>query len=553
MTHKRSFAVTNGLCKSYVTLAWRTLMENKLISLISVAGLMIGLTGSFLIGLFILDELAFDRHLRNKDRLFRVTSTYEQEGHRYNSALTDGYVANNLISQIPEIQRATRLLASDEAFLFHEKSAFKEKIIYTDSVFLDVFGFELIQGNKRHCLTYPSSLIVSEQTASKLFGQDWFGKEVVGKMVSLDGRIPMTVTGVFTDIPAHTHFRSNLFATPPSGQESWMNNESNVYTYALLHPDADRANVRKKLLSLTAASDFPQASVRTRLNLQPVSDIYLFSALQDENALQGNIKNIYALLLIALFLIVITVVNFANLYTANSFARLKEIGVRKTLGAVQMQLQLQFMGETFVITLISLIIAFSATTLFLPYFNTLTGKQFVLSSLLEARVLVLAGGLTLMISLLAGIYPALYLSGRKTVDALKGLKNQPNGSVAFRKGLIMVQFGLSSVMIILSLVALTQINLINEKDVGFDKQNIVALANPYMLGNTEKIISFRNELSGIRGVEEISITGYTPSQKRWGNQSITFPERNEFSPFRHHANWLLVDENFIRTMGIQLL
>ena len=222
--------------------------------------------------------------------------------------------------------------------------------------------------------TLPRS-VISRSTAVKLFGDNWQQKGIVGETLSVDGRIPFNITGVFSDLPEHTHFKSNLFASVPSGFENWMDEKSKVYTYLLLNNNSSAKDFSKKLETESSFLNGNSEDGLKRINLQSLTAIHLFSSFEDENATLGNVKNIYALVLVAFFLIVIAVSNFASLYTASSFNRLKEIGVRKTIGALSIQLRYQFLSETFLITMIALGIAILLVIGFLPIFNEITGKN----------------------------------------------------------------------------------------------------------------------------------------------------------------------------------
>lgn len=531
-------------------MVFRTIMKNKLTTFINITGLVVGLGGVLLIGLFVVDELSYDQHYKHKNRLYRLTSAYHQEGNIYHSAQTYSNMAPTLEQELPEIQAATRMLPLDETFLFSEEKAFKEKIIYTDSSFAKVFGLTLLIGNSDECLANPSSLLLSESMAIKIFGVHWQQKTILGEILSVDGKIPLTITGVFKYLPTHSHFRSDLFASIPLGFD-WMDNNSKVYTYILANEQVNRNYLEEKLQTLSDKL-LPSKESFIQINLQPITDIYLCSSLEDENGIHGNLNNIYTLLVIAFFLIVITVINFVNLYTANSLRRLKEIGVRKALGALSRQLQYQFLLETAFITLTALGIALIGVIFFLPTFNELTAKHLSPASLLHQDMVFLIVGIMMVISLPTGFYPSFYLSAMKTTEAVKGLKNKTTEIIGVRKGLVMLQFTISCIMIVLSIVAYKQMELINNQSLGFDKENTIAIANPYMLGSTENVIRFRNELLAVPGVAQVSITGYTPSQNRWGSPLITFPDKDVHSSYSYPAHWLTVDEGFIQTMGIQL-
>jgi putative ABC transport system permease protein len=540
------------MIKNHLKISWRHLLKNKLISLINVTGLVVGISGSLLIGLFILDELKYDQHFSNREWLYRVTSTYENNGVRYYSAQTNGNVASVLGSNYPEIRYVTRLLSADEGFLFSQATAFKENIIYTDSAFLKVFDLPILSGNKEKCLTNPASIIISETMATKLFGENWPQKSIGGETLLLDGRIPLTITAVYGDLPEHTHFSSNLFASLPTDFAGWMNDESKVYTYALMNENSSVDDLSQKLQLSSSKFSLGKEENLIEINLQPLTSIHLDSSFQDENAKLGSRKNIYALAMVGLLLIVIAGTNFANLHTASSLNRMKEVGLRKTIGAVKGQLVFQFLGETLLISVFALGIGLITVITFLPAFNQLTGKRLVPGGVINQSVLLFIACLTLGTSFLAGIYPAVYLARAKAIEALKGIHGQAPGAMRLGKALIIVQFTITVTMIILSIVAQNQVDLINNKPLGFDKENLMTLGNPYMLGATEKILDLKKELLKVTGVEDVSITGYTPAQMKWDKLSLTFPNRQEDSNYTQLASWLLVDESFISTMGLRL-
>lgn len=538
---------------NYLKVALRSLLKNRLISLVNILGLVTGLTGSIFIGLYLIDELQYDRHYILKDRMFRLTTSFDRDGTKYHSAATSGNIGSVLAQKFPEVESIARLLAKDEVFLFSEKKAFKEEIIYTDAGFSRVFSPVILLGSKEQCLANPSSIIISKGIARKMFGENWRKNIILGKALLIDGRIPLAITGVFDDFPKQSHFTSQLFATVPTEHKEWMNDKSKVYTYILLKPNANVENLANKLNFNSGKIEQSTSSENRRINLQPIASIHFSPVLSDENALKGNIENIYALLLVCVSLILITVTNFVNLYTAGSFNRLREVGVRKALGALRIQLRFQFLLETFLITMVSLVISLILVAVGLSEFNELTSKNLSFNDIIRGNTLLFFGGLVFSIPLLAGFYPSFYLSGLHTIEALKGKKGQHDSVLGWRKGLIILQFSISAIMITLSIVAYRQVGLINDLSLGFNKENTVALSNPYMLGSLEKIAGFKNELLALPGIEQVSVTGYTPSQKRWVKTNITFPGRNENNRLARATNWLTVDEGFIETMGLSLL
>ncbi|MBE9461938.1 ABC transporter permease [Dyadobacter subterraneus] len=515
----------------------------------NVTCLTFGIAGALMIALYVADELKYDQYHKRKDSLFRITSKYKQEGSEYLSAQTDGNVATTMLQKFPEVERTTRLLSKDDVFLYHNATAFKEGIIYTDSSFTKVFAIDLLAGSQATCLINPSSIIISRKIAKRLFGNGWKKKSVIGQTLSLDGRIPLNITGVFESFPSHSHFESELFASVPTGHRDWMGDKSKVYTYALLATNANVELLKSKLKMHKELS----GSGNTELNLQPITKIHLFSNFGDENGYVGNIKNIYSLVFVSLLLLIMTLANFVNLYTAGSFGRLKEIGVRKAIGAVNRQLRYQFLLETAISTLLAILIAVLVVLFFLRDFSAMTSKRFAPESLLDANILSLLFGFFVVIPIIASFYPSLYLSSYKAMDALKGKVKEKHSIFGWRKGLVVLQFSISTIMITLSVVSYHQVSFLNNKSLGFDKENIITLSNPYMLGSIDKIVAFKNHLLTIPGIINASITGYTPAQNRWGSPKVTFPSRDQHDRLAAPANWLTVDEGFIQTMGIQLI
>lgn len=557
--HKKSVQITQGtvfgwlvllniMIRHYFNIALRSLFNRRFSTIMNVTCLAVGIAGALLIALYVTDELKYDQYHKKKENLFRITSKYQQEGSEYLSAQTDGNVATTMLQKFPEVERATRLLSKDDVFLYHNATAFKEGIIYADAGFTEVFSIDLLAGSQTTCLINPSSIIISNKIAKRLFGNNWKEKSVIGQTLSLDGRIPLNVTGVFESFPSHSHFQSELFASVPTGHQDWLGDKSKVYTYALL---AENTNVELLKSKLKIHRELT-GNGNTELNLQPITQIHLFSNFGDENGYVGNIKNIYSLVFVSFLLLIMTLANFVNLYTAGSFGRLKEIGVRKAIGAVNRQLRHQFLLETTIITFVAILIAGSAILMFLPNFSVVTSKSFFPKSLLDANIVSLLLGFVVVIPLIASFYPSLYLSSFRAMDALRGKAREQHSVFGWRKGLVVLQFSISAIMITLSLVSYRQVSFLNNKNLGFDKENIITLSNPYMLGSIDKIVAFKNHLLTIPGVINASITGYTPAQNRWGNPKATFPSRDRHNRLAAPANWLTVDEGFIQTMGIQL-
>ncbi|MEJ7644867.1 MAG: ABC transporter permease [Chryseolinea sp.] len=539
--------------RNYILTASRILSKNKTTSLISIFGLVVAITASVLIGLYVFDELNFDQHFSNKHRIYRAVTSTHKGNELSISAKTSGNVASALMSEFPEVTYASRILSEDEGFIFSNGAAFKEKLLFTDSNFLNVFPLHLLVGNKRKCLTDPSSILLSKSFALKLYGDRWKSANILGSTILIDGTVPMNVTGVFEDFPVLSHFSTNLLASVPFGEEKWMSDDSQVYTYLLVANHTNFDNLHAKVMS-AAAKFFPgEKSERSQIVLQSLSDVHLNVGFVDENARTSNVKNIYALVGVGILLIIISVVNFVNLFVVSAVTRIREMGIRRAIGAHFNQLRVQFLTEASILVFLAVSISLIIIVLWLPTINRMMDKNFTVLQLLDFRILTILTMALFGVPIIASAYPIFYLSRIGTIEALAGQRHDNrSGVIGWRRGLLAVQLSICSIMITLSIVAWRQSNFIMSKSVGFEKENILILSNPYMLGKIDKILHLREELSRVEGVENITITGYTPSQNRWGTQHLTFPEQNENSPFSTQANWLMVDENFLATLGINL-
>jgi putative ABC transport system permease protein len=537
-----------GMIKNYFKVALRTLLKNRLTTSLNILGLVVGLGSALTIELFVMDEFSYDRHFNNFEQICRVVSTSHLNGTISRSALSEGNLSRMLVDNFPAVKHATRLLKGDEAFLFSNENAVKESIVYTDSAFLNVFDFELVVGNAKECLAHPSSLLLSEATAEKIFGMDWRQREIQGKTLLLDGKMAMIVTGVFKNLPPQTHFRMTLLATPPWGHENWLGSDSRVYTYVLLNALSDRQSLMNGI-----NENLPPTHLESgvRYELQPLDAIHFSSDISDENALKRDFNGMVILVLVATVLLLVTTTNFASLLMARTIARSKEVGVRKAIGAVSGQIRGQFFTETLLVTFTSAVLSLAVVSMSLPAFNDLTEKTITLADLFHWSSLILLLILVVVISTAASLLPLFQLSKLRAYEALKGLA-KTHALSRWRKGLVALQFVISGVAVVVSLAAINQLKYIDGMEVGFNKKNTIAIANPYLLGSTDEIKAFRDRLLTIDGIEAVSISGYTPSQTRWGTTFNTTAGDGR-DVVDESVTWLTVDEGFLNTMGVTLL
>lgn len=531
---------------SFLKTSLRSLFKAKLSSFINVTGLSIGLASFIFIYIYIIDEFKYDRHYENVDRLLRVISYFNGGNDETATIETPSEVSGDLLNQFAEIEAATRMLKTDKGFLFAGDAAFQENIIFTDSSLIKVFGFEILEGNERSCLVNPRSIIISESMAVKIYGQDWRARNIIGETLSIDGKFDYTLSAVFKDFPVESHFHSNLFATD---SPDLFSSTRKVYTYVLLKENTSQQTLVAKLSKAFAKRDWFIRGKYSSFGLQAVADIHLYSEFDEENNNHGTIASVYTFSLIGFFLLIICAVNFINLYLANINSRLKEVSVRKVMGGSKTQLFLQFLLEPMLITALSMVVAVMLVYLFMPYFNQTLNKTLSLAAISSWYGISLLVVVTLIIGLLTGIYPASSVAFSERA-ALKD--RSPSRGTWFQNGLVVGQFVLSCAIIVLTVVSFQQVQLIQDRDVGYEKDNVLLLQNINMLGGLPAMISFKNELIRIHGVEEASISGYTPAQNLWGRLRSTFPGKDHLSAESLPATWLMIDGQFLPTLGIKL-
>ena len=471
--------------RNYLTVALRNLRRNKVFSLINILGLAIGLTTCLLIMVYVLDEASYDRQFANLDRLYRITLQSNNEGWAAAMAPLSGA----LKAEMPEVEQSTRLLnlsslsSLDVSYQQgREDRHFRETNAYfVDSSFFQVLSYPFSYGDPTTALDRPNTVVISATLAGKLFGNE----DPMGRQIKLDGgggATAYTVSGVFQDKNLHTHIPANIFMSMNSTDVAWVRQVNNwgmqniFHTYVKLRPGADPVAFEKKLtpfLYQHGGEDLKVLGVAKNLVLQPVKDIYLHSALGDEIGVNGNIRTLYILVSIAIFILIIACINFMNLSTARSEHRAREVGVRKVMGAMQGSLIRQFLSESFLLCVLSLVVAIGLIEVLLPVFDTLTGKN--LHPWREPRLIGVIVALTLFAGLLSGFYPAFYLSSFKPAAVLKGKLIHHFSAALLRKSLVVFQFTISIGLILGAIVIGSQMTLFKDQDMGFDKDQQIVI------------------------------------------------------------------------------
>ncbi|HTB26744.1 MAG TPA: ABC transporter permease [Puia sp.] len=507
------------MLENYFKIAYRNLTRNKAFSFINILGLAVGLATCVLMILYIFSELGYDKQNKNSDRIFRIAYQAVKKVNPEDKswASTAAPIAWGLKSDLPEVEQSTRLLkfpSLDKMLLKYEhgnekKIFYESNGYYVDSTFFQIFSYDFIFGNALTSLNEPNSIVISEQIARKIFGNE----NPVNKSITVGlpyGDFIYTVKGVFDDSKIKSHIPAHFFLSMRNGDVgTWVENQTNwatnniFHTYVKLKEGSNAANFEKKLqefIDRRGGKDLKEMGILRQLFIQPVTRIYLHSDLDNEIAPNGNITYLYILGSIALFVLLIACINFMNLSTARSLKRAKEVGVRKVLGAEKRSLVYQFLGESTLMSCLALLLALIIAYLVLPLFNNLTQKNITLFDQPGIWIWIII--LTVGTGLLSGIYPAFYLSSFRPITVLKGkLLNNFSGA-AIRKGLVVFQFVISICLILGVIVIQKQLQFMNDQMLGFNKtqQIILPLRSPSAVKNYEVLKAELLKKPGVKNV-----------------------------------------------------
>jgi putative ABC transport system permease protein len=556
------------MLKTYLKIAFRNLSRNKVFSFINIFGLAIGLATCLLITLYILDELSYDRQIKDGDRIYRIASaaSIQTGGIKEKPwAAGPGPLAQGMLSDLPEVEQTTRLLnfpAFDKMLLKTQrgkevKQFYETNGYYVDSTFFQLFTYTFKYGDPRTALDRPNSLVISEEIAAKLFGNT----NPVGQPVTIGipyGDFSYTVKGVIRTQGVKSHIPAHFFLSMRNGdigtwvvqQTNWATNNI-FHTYMKLKAGADLAVFEKKLpafLQRRAGEDQKSLGVMRKLLVQPVRDIYLHSDLQDEIATNGNITSLYILGSIAAFVLLIACINFMNLSTAHAGKRAREVGVRKVMGAGKGSLVIQFLSESVAITCLALLLGLLLTSALLPLFNSLTQKSLTLSN--QPHIWLWVAIVTLVTGVLSGFYPALYLSSFRPIVVLKGKLVNSLSAATVRKGLVVFQFTISICLVLGAIVISRQLNFLQDQQLGFNKDQQIVL--PLQTAEASKNYNaLKNEIAKRQGV--ISVTSGSTYPGIPNSEDLLYYAEGKTIHDEIDIHLAAVNDDYFKTLGISLL
>lgn len=533
--------------RNYLLIAWRNLVKSKMFSLINVLGLSIGITVCLMIYLFIMHELSFDEFHEDKELIYRVMRSGSKSDTP--GPYLSGPYAPALLNDFPgEIKSAVRIMTGNGLMTFEDKSFNEKKLYVADSSFFTFFSFPMIKGDPGTVLDDPHSIVLTETTARKYFGDS----DPLGKMVRIDDIYTLMVTGICKDVPNNSHLDFDLVIPISllSGAEwfnGWTNN--NNFTYVKLDEHADRKKIEERFpafMDKYLNKDLSKMGIRYQLSLTPLTDIYFEPVSDFDNVKHGDKRVVLIFLSIAAFILLIASINFVNLSTIRAVDRSKEVGLRKVMGARRKQLIIQFIGESVMITLISCIFAVGLLILLMPFYNELLGYSLTVSWA-SPMIWIFLVGVIIVAGFLAGSYPAFILAAFLPVQALRGRIVPGKGGALFRQALVVLQFAISVILIIGTIIIMSQMKYIRQKDLGYNKDQtvLVRVDNSQIHQNA---ITFKRELESRPEVAGVSIMSGEPGGF-FDMYNFEVTDHDDFLK----ARTLFSDFEAVETLGLKII
>lgn len=549
-----------SLIKNYFLSLTRSLVRDKFFSILNLLGLVIGIASSILIFLYVQDELTYDKHNEAYDRIYRLEADFFINEKQDQIAITQIPLGPTLKDEFPEVEEQVRIMPQRDMYFEKGEDTFKEdSVMYCDSTIFKVFTINVIAGDEATALNDPYTIALSASMAQKYFGTT----DVIGEsMKALDGS-NYQITAIFEDLPDNVHMRFNGLLSAATVEEQIGSERFNdrsagsfwnvaTYSYVLLAENTTPQMVLDKFPGfyekyMKELGDQINASFDLRIT--PLSDVHYQKDELSYDLPKGNMSYVLIMGIVAIFLIIIASINYTNLTTARAANRSKEIGIRKVGGANKSVIRIQFLGESFIMALLAGLLSTLLVILVLPAFNDMSSKAFDWHILVQAEVILYIIGVTIVTGLFSGIYPSIYLASFNPVKILKGQNMSASDRGWLRRGLVIVQFTISAVMIIGSIVVALQLNYIQKKDLGFDKENIICLTlnDTLIINNIE---AFRQEIERHPSIEGTSLSTSVPGRFT-GKQVMTVEAANS-EMTEKVLNLIFVDYDFADVMGFEM-
>jgi predicted permease len=523
----------------------RNILRHKGYAFLNIFGLTAGMACCILIGLWVLDELNYDRFHENAASICRVESNQEYNGRTLHIYWTPHPLGPALEAEIPEIQDSTRALNLRAQLLRYEDKAFEEYDVWSvDPAFLDMFSFPMIRGNPENALSGTSSLVMTERLAEKFFGDE----NPIGKVINLAQSADFTVTGILKDIPANSSLEFDVLIpykyldSIDATDDNFTNNQT--YTWIQLHSGVSAEEVSEKI------SGFVQTKVSRSLmvlELMPLTKVHLYTYSGYEKNLA--VQSVYLFSVIAIFVLIIGCINFMNLSTARSANRAKEVGLRKVVGALRSQLIRQFYTESILFALIALGLAVAVVSIVLPAFGNLAGKEMSWTATGGVVLVLGLAGIALLTGLVSGSYPALFLASFQPVNTLKGKLRSGKGNAVFRRTLVVVQFVLSASLIIGTGVVSKQMTFIKNKNLGWNKDQVVAV--PIRSYSRAQLDTLKAQLANTPGILNVTVATQKPSFTSWSSSGFDWEGKDP--ALKVDVTYMETDDGYVDTMGMNIV
>jgi len=541
---------------NYFKNAVRILISQRFYSIINIAGLSIGITACILVTLYIEHDLSYDRYHKNAENIYRIEFNYSQEGTTSRSAQTQALLGPTLKNEYPEIKKLSRIYFSDRSLVkAGDKNNYEDRISYADSDFFEIFSYQAVAGDITEFLKKPNTIILTESTVEKYFGKE----NPLGKIIEVDNQYNFEITGVIKDVPDNSHFKFDFIAPYSSLEKLPVANyfpqwgaTFGSYTYMLADKGFDPEAFEKKTENFFPThTDIKNDSWKVLVN--PLLDIHLNSHSEDEIEENSSPSRIIIISSIAIFILLLACINFVNLSTARSSKRAMEIGMRKTIGASRFQLIKQFLGESVVFSMAALLISIITVKLVLPDFSSLVGTEIGLDYNSDWTTMLIILGGVLVVGILAGLYPALFISSYQPVDVIKGVNSTNSGknkALYLRKGLVILQFSISVILIAGTIIVNLQLRYLRNYSMGFDKEYMIVL--PVHIRVSDNYKTIKNELRNIPGVISVTTGRSAPTSKNnFGTDCKPNGMSSNIGEFRIEVN--SVDYDYMNHFGVKLV
>ena len=555
------------MIKNYFKIAWRNLLKKKGFTAINIIGLSLGIGCFIIISMFVIDEISYDRYHANADRIYRVNSDVIFGGTEVSMAVTSDPMGEALKSDYSEVENYVRFYASNGSKLIKKGNEYinESAIAHADSTLFEVFTLPVIVGETKTALSEPNTVVITETAANRYFGSPQLA---IGQFLETDDneRTLYKVTSVIEDIPKNSHFNFDFFFSMANVDYDFGNFLGhNFHTYVLLRPGVDYKEFNKnftnvidkyilpqasQFMEISSMEDFEASGNKLEYALIPLTDIHLHSSRGVELSSNGNIQYVYIFSAAALFILLIACVNFINLTTARSSGRAKEVGIRKVLGSEKKALIWQFLTESTVIAILALFVGLLLVWLSLGWFNGISGKEMLMSSLLSPKFFIFIFILPFIVGGLAGVYPAFFLSSFQPIKVLKGKLSSGKKKNTLRNFLVVFQFATSIILIVGTIVIYKQIDHIQNSNLGFDKDQVLVINNSGLSRETRQ--SLKNEIEQLTEIKSASFAGYLPvdgssrSDTTFSTETV-MTESNGFN-----MQYWNIDYDYLNTIGMEL-